>query len=407
MATPSLTRNIRLFPQYRACIDAMAWLPVFFLYFSERVALHEVLLLEAAYYATIVTLEVPSGYFSDRFGRRLTLLLSSWAFCIAYLTFVAAGDFPGLLAAQVLLGLGMTLRSGTDTAMHYDSLAALGRSDEFAHREALAERAGLVSLGICSLLGGVFGLVDLRLAYGLSLVGALAALVVAWQFTEPGEHVHWQAAERSFTRQLGRCAGYLKLPPVLWFLGFFVTLDVLMHMPYEFYQPYLKLLEQGPLLADSSAAVSGAMMAVTMGIAAFFAGHSVWIRDRLGLPVLLLSALALQAAIVVALASWLSLATALIVALRNTPDALTHAPFNAALGKHLQSAHRATFLSVLNLVGRVALSLLLSGLAWWLAPDSTADWATLRDLLAFCATLGCAALVLLAVSVKAIGGHRL
>jgi MFS family permease len=406
MAAPSLTRNIRLFPWYRACVDAMAWLPIFFLYFSERVALHDVLLLEAAYYATIVVLEVPSGYFSDRFGRRVTLLLSSWAFCIAYLTFAAAGDFPGLLVAQVLLGLGMTLRSGTDTAMHYDSLVALGRSGDFAQREALAERAGLTSLGICSLLGGLGGLVDLRLAYGLSLIGALAALVVVWQFTEPGGHAHWQAAERSFARQLRRCAGYLKLPAVLWFLGFFVALDVLMHVPYEFYQPYLKLLEQGPLLADSSAAVSGAMMATTMGIAAFLAGHSVWIRDRLGLPALLLSALALQAAIVVVMSIWLSLATALIIALRNVPDALTHAPFNAALGKHLQSAHRATFLSVLNLTGRVVLSVLLSGLAWWLAPDSTADWATLSDLLAFCATLGCAALALLAISLKAIGEHR-
>ncbi|MDH3716135.1 MAG: hypothetical protein OET44_20075 [Gammaproteobacteria bacterium] len=179
-----------------------------------------------------------------------------------------------------------------------------------------------------------------------------------------------------------------------------------MHVPYEFYQPYLKLLEQGPLLADSSAAVSGTMMAVTMGIAAFLAGHSVWIRDRLGLPVLLLSALALQAAIVLVLASWLGIAAALIVALRNTPDALTHAPFNTALGTHLQSAHRATFLSVLNLTGRVALSVLLSGLAWWLAPDSTADWATLSALLTFCAALGCAALALLVFSVKAIGGHR-
>jgi len=406
VATAKLARNIRLFPWFRACIDAMAWLPIFFLYFAERVAFHDVLLLEAVYYVTIVTLEVPSGYFSDWFGRRLTLLLSAGAFCVAYLTFIVAGDFLGLLIAQVLLGLGMTLRSGTDTAMHYDSLMALGRSEEFANREALAERAGLAALGVCSLLGGMCGLVDLRLAYAVSLLGALGGLIVAAQFTEPAEHAHWEAAESSFTRQLRRCAGYLKLPPVLWFMGFFVTLDVLMHVPYEFYQPYLKLLEQGPLLPDSSAGASGVMMAVTMGIAAYLAGHSVWIRDRLGLPVLLLCALTLQAAIVVVLANWLGLLTALVVALRNVPDALTHAPFNAALGEHLKSAHRATFLSLLNLAGRVALSVLLSGLAWWLAPQSTADWPTLSALLVFCATLGCAALALLALSVKAITVRR-
>lgn len=406
MANATPARNVRLFPWFRACIDAMAWLPVFFLYFAERVALHEVLLLEAVYYATVVTFEVPSGYFSDWFGRRLTLLLSAVVFCVAYLTFIVAGDFTGLLLAQVLLGLGMTLRSGTDTAMHYDSLLALGRTDEFANREALAERAGLTALGLCSLLGGLVGLVDLRLAYAVSLVGAVGAVIVALQFTEPGEHAGWERAESSFVRQLRRCLGYLKLPAVLWFMGFFVTLDVLMHVPYEFYQPYLKLLEQGPLLPGSSATASGIMMAITMGIAAYLAGHSVWIKDRLGLPALLLFALTLQAAIVVVLASWLGLLTALIVVLRNAPDALTHAPFNAALGQHLASAHRATFLSLLNLAGRVALSLLLGGLAWWLAPESIADWPTLSTLLMFCATLGCAALALLVVSVRAINVHR-
>lgn len=383
----------------------MGWLPVFFLYFSERVALHEVLTLEAAYYATIVVLEVPSGYFSDRCGRRLTLLLSAAAFCFAYVLFVLAGDFAGLIAAQLLLGLGMTLRSGTDTAMHYDSLAALGRIEKFAHREALAERAGLASLGVSSLLGGLFGMLDLRLAYALSLLGAVAALAVASRFVEPAQHASWGDAEGSFARQLRRCAGYLKLPPVLWFMGFFVALDVLMHVPYEFYQPYLKLLEQGPLLDGSSPAVSGALMAVTMGIAAYLAGHSVWIRDRLGLPVLLLGALAVQAAIVLVMANWLGLLTALVIALRNAPDAITHAPFNAALGAHLESAHRATFLSVLNLAGRVALSVLLGGLAWWLAPDAVADWPTLSALLVFFATLGCVALVLLVVSVGAVGGR--
>lgn len=35
-----------------------------------------VLRLEAIYYIAVVFLEVPSGYFSDRFGRRQTLLIA-------------------------------------------------------------------------------------------------------------------------------------------------------------------------------------------------------------------------------------------------------------------------------------------------------------------------------------------
>ena len=66
-------------------------------------------------------------------------MLSSWALIAAYLVFLGAGSFGALLVGQLLIALAMTLRSGTDTALHYDSLVALNRVDEFAQREAVAE----------------------------------------------------------------------------------------------------------------------------------------------------------------------------------------------------------------------------------------------------------------------------
>ena len=45
------------------------WYPIFFLYFLARLPLVQVLQLEAIYYAGVVLLEVPSGWFSDRIGR--------------------------------------------------------------------------------------------------------------------------------------------------------------------------------------------------------------------------------------------------------------------------------------------------------------------------------------------------
>ena len=57
----SLERNVRLYPRYAGLFNALFWIPVFFLYFSQRLALEEVLLLEGLYYAAVVILEVPSG----------------------------------------------------------------------------------------------------------------------------------------------------------------------------------------------------------------------------------------------------------------------------------------------------------------------------------------------------------
>ena len=105
----SAERNIKLYPLYRATADAMAWLPVFFLFFSEHLTLPQVLLLEAVYYIAVVITEVPSGYLSDLIGRRRTLLLSCLAILSAYICFLLSDDFAGFALGQILLAVSLSL----------------------------------------------------------------------------------------------------------------------------------------------------------------------------------------------------------------------------------------------------------------------------------------------------------
>ena len=134
MTEPSrraLERNVRLYPLYQGLLNSYFWLPVFFLYFSEKLSLGQVLRLEAIYYATVVLLEVPSGYFSDTVGRRRTLILSSAALATSYALFFLGSTFAFFAVAQVFLAAGLAFNSGTDTALHFDSLSAIGRASEY------------------------------------------------------------------------------------------------------------------------------------------------------------------------------------------------------------------------------------------------------------------------------------
>ncbi len=133
-----LQRNVELYPWYVGFFNAFFWMPVFFLFFNEHVSLSEVLQLEAVYYAAVVALEVPSGYFSDKVGRRPTLIISSTALLAAYVLFFFGSTFIVFAAAQALLAMGIAFNSGTDASFHYDSLVALGREDEFDQREAIS-----------------------------------------------------------------------------------------------------------------------------------------------------------------------------------------------------------------------------------------------------------------------------
>jgi MFS family permease len=200
-----LEQNIRLYPWFRAASDGHAWITVFFLYMSQSLSLDQVIQLGAVYYLSVFVLEVPSGYFSDRIGRRPTLLMSAGALMASYCCFIVGAGFWWFAAGQFLLAAGIAMQSGTDTALHYDSLKALGRESEYAQREATAEQWGLVMLAIATLSGGVLGLIDLRLAYVFSLLSATTMGVLVWRFTEPDHADETTVAPESFTNEtLGR-----------------------------------------------------------------------------------------------------------------------------------------------------------------------------------------------------------
>ena len=82
-----MERNLSLYPFYQIGRHTLFWVPVFFLYFSSLLTIDEVLALEALYYFSVVVLEVPSGYLSDRIGRRVTLVMGNAATVAAFVLF--------------------------------------------------------------------------------------------------------------------------------------------------------------------------------------------------------------------------------------------------------------------------------------------------------------------------------
>ena len=132
----SLENNIRLYPWFSASSNLLFWFPVFFLYFSSKVTLDQVLMLEAAYYACVVIMEVPSGYLSDRMGRRITLVISSICALLCYLIFTIAEGFALLVVAQGFLAAHISFKSGTDSSLLFESLNQTSRESEMGTQMA-------------------------------------------------------------------------------------------------------------------------------------------------------------------------------------------------------------------------------------------------------------------------------
>ena len=130
---PFAIRNVRLFIAFRVFFNARFYYPVFTILFLDfGLTLEQFALLNAAWAAAIVLLEVPSGALADTVGRRNLLVATGFLMVIeiALLCFVPLGNpsmlFAIFLVNRVLSGSAEAAASGADEAIAYDTLKKEG-----------------------------------------------------------------------------------------------------------------------------------------------------------------------------------------------------------------------------------------------------------------------------------------
>ncbi|UCH39278.1 MAG: hypothetical protein JSU67_14085, partial [Gammaproteobacteria bacterium] len=251
-------------------------------------------------------------------------------------------------------------------------------------------------MAVATLAGGLLGLIDLRLAYVFSLCSAGLMLLLVWRFVEPHHAEETIAVPQSFFIVVWSCILRLRDPVLGWIFLVVIVLYALAHIVYEFYQPYITLL-QLPLLQPSEHAplISGLVISVSMFGGALGARASIPWQAKLGLLGVLAVAMAIQLGLVAAMAIALSPLVLALVCLRNFPMALVHAPVRAAIAPRITRAQRATYLSLQGLAERLVFALLLLALASGLEKGAAIAESTLLGILASTLWLGLVSALLL------------
>ena len=131
--SPFAIRNVRLFIAFRVFFNARFYYPVFTILFLDfGLTIEQFALLNAAWAASIVLLEVPSGALADTVGRRNLLILTGILMVVemALLIFVPLGKsgllFGVFMLNRILSGAAEASASGADEAIAYDSLKKEG-----------------------------------------------------------------------------------------------------------------------------------------------------------------------------------------------------------------------------------------------------------------------------------------
>ena len=396
---PGIARNVALYPWFAFFRSLVFWQAVWFLYFQDRLSASEAILLYVVFDVGTTVLEVPSGWMSDRLGRRLTLTASAAA-GLAGMVLLAAGDsFAVFAVAQLLMGAGMAFASGTDSALLYESLAATGRGDEVERHELRAWRFSFTALAISAIAGGAMAaqIPELPFVAGALAMGVVLAIAIC--FIEPA-HVDGDIPQGGEVVRLASLRSALTEPVLLWLFALSVVMYGFSHVPFVFGQPFILEALRGLGLDGEAPAVSGAVTTIMMMVSLATSLAAPALRQRLGLAGLLLLAFGMQAALIGVLALSNAAIVIAVLFLRMVPDSLSRPFILARIQPMLGNESRATFLSLQSFTGRLlfATTLYLAALA---SPgEGQMAYSEIRTVLSWYALGGVACLGILALCAR-------
>ncbi len=179
--------NLPLFFAFQFVWHSQLFLPIWVIFLQQvrGFSLAQVAFIDAAFWATIVLSEIPTGAVADTFGRRVSLLLGVLLSALSITMFALAPTFGWLMVANSLWALALTFESGAAQAFLHDTLEALGRSQEYARQRGRLLITMHISIAAGSLLGGVIGARNLAAPFLLYSAALLPAAILVLLLKEP------------------------------------------------------------------------------------------------------------------------------------------------------------------------------------------------------------------------------
>ncbi|MBI5484732.1 MAG: MFS transporter [Deltaproteobacteria bacterium] len=107
------------------------------LFWKDQIGLSltQILLLQGILSVSMVLMEYPSGYISDRIGYRVSLTLASLLGMLGWGIYTVATSFAHVMIAEILLGTSLAFISGSDSALLYETLKQEGSELDYARHQ--------------------------------------------------------------------------------------------------------------------------------------------------------------------------------------------------------------------------------------------------------------------------------
>ncbi len=314
-----------------------------------RVDYTRAFILQAWFLFWVSALEIPTGVVADRFGRKLSIALGCLLFAADMLFFGLSTNYALLFVAEFIGAAGLTLTSGAEQALLYDTLVALGLQGRARHYFSRYEAAGTVGLLLAFPLGSFIaslGRYPELLPVPFLMTAAsmvLAAAAFLWM-REPDRVRPTQGFIRMGAQGLRTLFVHAELRA---YVLNAVTISAVTFFAFWFYQPLAQR-------AGLPVAYLGWLGAGFNLFSALLLANSALIERALGIRRLLLVTAIVPAVLFAALGATRSLAFVVPAFFVLVGCRFIRMPvLNDLINRHIDSENRATVISSMSLIERL------------------------------------------------------
>jgi len=181
-----MERNIKLLALFNFFTDFRLYSAVLIIYFARVTGSYTLAMgLFSVTMVSSAVFDIPTGVFSDRIGRKNTVVLGSLAAIIYSVLYAAGLTYWILFLGALFEGLSRALYSGNNDALLHDTLTDVGNQKNYGHYLGRVSAMFQAALVVAAVLGAIIANWSFAWVMWLSVIPQCACFFVSLFIREP------------------------------------------------------------------------------------------------------------------------------------------------------------------------------------------------------------------------------
>lgn len=180
-----MKRNIGIVYLLSFLQNSYFWLGSWVFFYLQFTNYAGIGLAETGLIVAMVLGEIPAGAFADIYGRKKSLIVAFFLLTLGGFIMTFTPNYLWLVIGVILTGFGVSFYSGSLEALAYDTLKEHKKEDTYNKVIANINSVSLVSIALCSAIGGFLHLIDPKIPFFLNALFFFIGFISAFFLREP------------------------------------------------------------------------------------------------------------------------------------------------------------------------------------------------------------------------------